>query len=201
MIIGLGHRSGHGKDTVATYMKEWLATMCPEKTVIVQSWAAKLKEMCYDLYKQYGMMDQAFYDTPEGRLLRNVSLPVICKTPVELWVDMGEGIRDCVYEHTWRDYVRDNIKADVIICPDTRKPTELDICNVKIKVTNPRIPNRVGKSIDHELAHYDGWHHEIINDLGYSELRGKANNLCMKLFFPRGYNFHVDFKGTIQEYD
>lgn len=178
VLIGLGHRSGHGKDTVAGYMKEWFEFMRPELKVVIHPWAKKLKEICYDLYKQYGHREPSFYDTPEGRLARNVKLPTLNKTVVELWVDMGEGIRDKVYEHTWRDFVRDNIKADIIILPDTRKPTELEICHYKVLVFNPRIPNREGKSIDHELAGYTGWDYTIDNNMGYSELRGDANGVC-----------------------
>lgn len=182
ILIGLGHRSGHGKDTVANYMKEWFDICRPELKVIKWSWASKLKEICYDLYKQFGMREQEFYDTEEGRSLRNVPLPVLGKTPVEIWIDMGEGIRDKVYENTWRDFVRDNIQADIVILADTRKPTELEICQYKVLVRNPRIPNREGKSIDHELADYQRWDYTIINDLGYSELRGKANMFCMRNF-------------------
>lgn len=180
-IISIGHRSGHGKDTFANYMVEYFQCYVPELKVVKWSWAWKLKLLCYDLYKHHeGCYPPEYYDTAEGREFRNCVIPSLGMTIVELWIKMGEGIRHQVYENTWAEWSRYNVDCDILITADTRKHTETAVSDITIKVVNPRIPNRVGASIDGELQDYP-WQHVIVNDMGYYELRSKAYTLCFDL--------------------
>ena len=184
MIIGLGHRSDNGKDTVANYMIDWIRAMRPELKVDNITWADKLKDICYQLYKHLGLQTREFYDTPEGRALRNVKLPKIDLTPVEIWVKMGTpAVREQVWDDTWISYLLSRqSEYDVIFVPDTRFPNEVEACDYTIKVHNPRKPIREGVSVDCVLKDFDGWDITIINEHGLSELRGQANILADKLF-------------------
>jgi hypothetical protein len=182
MIIGIGHRSGHGKDTVANFMIQWLALHHRELNVKKVSWADKLKDICYQLYSHLGLKEGAFYETEEGRALRNIRLPKINKTPVEIWIDMGTpAVREKVWDRTWIEYVQ-HTPADIIIAADTRFMNEVEACDVTIKVINPRIPRREGKSVDDVLAFYVNWDHYLYNEGEKIELRKNTNLLCQKLF-------------------
>lgn len=171
-----------GKDTVADYMVEWLANMRPALKVKKIPLAWKLKDVCHQLYGHLGLREAEFYDTPEGAALRDQVLLGINKTPVEIWIDMGtSAVREKVWDDTWVEWLKSRTEYyDVIIAPDVRFPNELPACDCTIKVVNPRVPNRIGKSVDDILADAD-WDHTIINDLGYSELRGQANVLIERI--------------------
>lgn len=184
MIIGLGHRSGHGKDTAANYMVEWLYAMRPDLKVRKLSWAWKLKDICHQLYGHLGLQDADFYDTPEGRKHRDIKLPKIDLTPVEIWVKMGTpAVREQVWDHTWIAWVQSQQQYyNLIIPPDTRFPNEIAACDYTIKVDNPRVPIREGVSVDCTLKDFAGWDAVLTNDEGLSELRGKTNDLCQRLF-------------------
>lgn len=165
MIIGLGHRSGHGKDLSGSYMIDFLRENTNLR-VTKLSWAWKLKDICYQLYSHVGLRETDFYDTDEGRALRNIKLPKIELSPVEIWVKMGtNGVREQVWDRTWIEWVcAQQEKYDIIICPDTRFHNEIELCDHTVKITNPRVPNREGISVDEVLADYDGWNYYLIND-------------------------------------
>jgi hypothetical protein len=182
MIIGIGHRSEQGKDTVANFMIQWSAIHQPSVKIMKVSWAKKLKDICHQLYWHLGLKEGDFYETEEGRALRNIRLPKINKTPVEIWIDMGTpAVRNQVWDRTWIEYVK-NIPANIIIAPDTRFMNEIEACDVTIKVANPRIPKREGKSVDDVLKDYNEWNHYIINNKGKEELKKVTDILCEKLF-------------------
>jgi hypothetical protein len=184
ILIGIGHRSDHGKDTVANYMIEWLGFMRPDLEVKKLSWAWKLKDVTHQLYGYLGLREPEFYETPEGRALRHVKLPCINLTPVEIWIKFAtDGVRNQVWDRTWVEWVRaHSLDYDVIICPDTRFHNEIEVCDWTVKVHNPRKPPMQGASSDEYLAGYDGWDFTITNDLGLSELRGRAFDLANHLF-------------------
>jgi hypothetical protein len=184
MIIGIGHRSGHGKDTCAKMILDWCKDKdVPSKNTIYQlSFAWKLKDICYQVYGWAGLREAEYYDTDEGRTARNIPLVALGLTPVEIWVLVGEKFRE-VYPRTWVSWVQNNTTKTVhVICPDCRHPNEMDVVDYAIKVHNPRVVNREGLSIDDMLESWNGWDAEIINDGTLEELREKVNALCSKLF-------------------
>ena len=105
-------------------------------------------------------------------------------TPVEIWITLGTpAIRDAVWPLTWVEWVKAQQKTyDVIVCPDTRFPNEIAACDCTIKIVNPRIPDRQGKSVDHLLDGFANWDFTITNDTGFSELRGQANMIAALVF-------------------
>jgi len=182
-LIGIGHRSDHGKDTLANVMVSTLQ----ESGLRVKKipWAWKLKDICYQLYAHFGLREPEFYETPEGRSVRNVKLPDINLTPVEIWIKVGTpAIRDNVWDSTWVDYLRlsnESKTYDVIVAPDTRFYNEIDVCDYTIKLTNPRIPNREGESVDEILKNYNGWHFNMENDTTLGDLEAKGRMLATLL--------------------
>jgi hypothetical protein len=165
VFIGFGHRSGHGKDTAAAYLRNELLmkTTC---TVKIISFASKLKEIAQQMYGWAGLKDEDHYNA--HREERNIKLEPIGLTPVEIWVLVGEKFRE-IYPPTWLDYVvKGNHNCDVVIIPDVRHPNEVDgiwdVDGQVCKITNPRVADREGISIDDMLAGFDDWDCFFVND-------------------------------------
>lgn len=179
MIIALGHRSGHGKDTFAEIFQEILG----KDKVYIRSWADAVKETAQKLYGHLGLRDRNFYNTREGREIRNFKLPKIDLTPVEIWVKVGEGMRE-IYWDTWKDQLLNYYSSlppdTILIVPDTRHINEADSADYTIRVVNPRVPDRSGLSIDHILQTYD-FHCTIINDGTLEEYKKSINDFIEDL--------------------
>lgn len=127
-ILGLGHYSRTGKDSLANACLASLKEQAPHLRVAKRSFAWKMKEITHELYGWAGLREPAYYDTREGEQLRNVVLPHIGKTPVEIWVAFGTpAIREQVYDKTWIDYLlKSDLNLDVLIIPDVRFPNEAE---------------------------------------------------------------------------
>ncbi len=129
-IIGLGHYSRTGKDTVANRIVEVCESCTSRIKARKVSLAWKLKQIAHELYEWAGIREPEFYETKEGASFRSVPLPALGgKTVVDIWVDLGTpAIRDQVYDRTWIDYVlkSDFGDIDLLIVPDVRFPNEFN---------------------------------------------------------------------------
>ena len=165
-IIGLGHYSRTGKDTFANYYIEYLRYIKPEIKVVKQSLAWKLKQINFELYAWDGMREPEYYETPEGALARDIKLPTLGMTPVEVWVAFGTpAVREHVYDRTWLDYLlRSDLGYDILVIPDIRFPNEAKAVKESggtlIKVVRPGYGPR-NTVADRALLGYDGWDYVI----------------------------------------
>lgn len=194
-IIGFGHRSGHGKDTVAKLFDIEIRTSCPGLRVKRISFADKLKDVTYQLFQWAGIHPPVYYDNHrEARSDKIEALGGI--TIVDLWVLVGEKMR-VVYERTWLDYVlKTDHKAELILVADVRHPNEanaiIDAGGFIYHVDNPRVPKREGHSIDHMLEGFDRFTGKIVNDEGLKELNKKvvpiAQSIIEQWGLKRGKN-------------
>lgn len=162
-IIGLGHYSRTGKDTFANAVVAWFrANSKLSAKKIPFAW--KLKQICHDLYAWDGMREPEFYDTLDGEKFRDIKLPTVGKTPVEIWVAMGTpAIREKVYERTWIDFLlKSDHQCDVLVVPDVRFPNEtsaiLDAGGTLHKVVRPGYGPR-NTVADRALLGYKGWNY------------------------------------------
>lgn len=159
-IVGLGHYSRTGKDTFANALVDWLPKHGMTAKKIPFAW--KLKDICHQLYAWDGLREAAFYDTPDGEKFRDIPLPTIGKTPVELWIAMGTpAVRQNVYEKTWIDYLlRSDHQCDVLVIPDVRFPNEVsairELGGSLHKVVRPGYGPR-NTVADLALMGYGGW--------------------------------------------
>jgi len=180
-FFGFGHYSRTGKDTVALAMK----VIGEEKGLNVQirPFAGKLKAVAHDLYGHLGLKDMDFYNTPRGEEYRDVKLPVINKTPVEIWIELGNLLRD-VYQGTWIDYVMNaNLEGvDIVIIPDVRFPNEVKAIQERggfvCQVTRPGVKPRDSSS-DRALLGFDGWDDYFHNDKGFESINNYARHLLV----------------------
>lgn len=178
LFIGLGHYSRTGKDTFANTLIEELKREAPHLRAIKRPFAWKLKQVTYDLYAWAGVMPPEHYETPEGAKDRDVVLPALGMTPVELWVAFGtKAVRNQVYQATWRDSVlKTKHDADVVIIPDVRFPDEAEAIKetggLLIKIV--RLGYGPRKTVaDRMLLNYDGWDY-VLGNLGLLALKGDA---------------------------
>jgi len=179
-IIGLGHYSRTGKDSLANYLIQDLRSSGLVAKKIPFAW--KLKQICHDLYAWDGLREPEFYDTPDGEKFRDIKLPTIGKTPVEIWVAMGTpAVRNNVYMDTWINFVlKSDHQADVIVIPDVRFPNEIqavrDAGGWLAKIVRPGYGPR-DTVADRALVGYDGWDAVIGGSGKMSELERWALDL------------------------
>lgn len=161
-IIGLGHYSRTGKDTLANSLILSAYERQPGVRVAKRPFAWKLKEICHDLYEWAGLREPEYYDTPEGEKFRDVPLPLLNgMTPVQIWVAFGTpAVRENVYDKTWIDYVLNLSELDILIIPDVRFPNEVKAIRDKggllVKVVRPGYGPRPTVA-DRALVGFDGW--------------------------------------------
>ena len=179
-IIGLGHYSRTGKDTLANYLVTDLRAHGIIAKKIPFAW--KLKDTCHQLYGWSGLKCAEFYDTKDGEPFRDVKLPGLNMTPVEVWVVMGTpAVRNNVYMNTWIDFVlKSDHQADVIIIPDVRFPNEVeairDAGGWLGKIVRPGYGPR-NTVADRALVGFTGWDAVI----GQSGLMGELEQWALSL--------------------
>jgi hypothetical protein len=160
MIIGLGHYSRVGKDTLANFLMECIGEYAPHLKTLKRSLAWKLKEITHELYGWAGLREPAYYE--ENGEARKIKLPVLNMTPVEIWVAFGtKAVRDNVYARSWLDYLlKTDFGCDVLIIPDIRFPNEADAVKAAggklIKVVRPGY-GPLDTVADKALIGYAGW--------------------------------------------
>ena len=127
IIIGLGHTSRTGKDTFANALIDILREMNPKLRVGRKSFASKLKEITHGLYAWAGLESEDYYNNPATEHEREVVLPKLGMTPLDIWVKFGTmAVREQVYDRTWVDYLlKTDHGLDVIIIPDVRFANEV----------------------------------------------------------------------------
>lgn len=160
-IIAFGHRKRVGKDTAAKFLISYLRTNIRGINIQKRGFADKVKDIAFQLYAWAGVMPGNWYEDPKNEHLREVILPKICKTPRQVWIGVGNGLRAAVHEDTWLEYLfQSESKCDLLIIKDLRFPVEANgviarggFCyridrDSQIKVTD---------GADDPLENYDGW--------------------------------------------
>jgi len=177
MIIAIGHRKGVGKDTFAIYLIDKLARegVAAERF----AFADALKDMAHRLWSWAGLKSAKHYETKQGRTEREVILPRLGKTPRQLWIELGNKMRE-IYGETWIEFVLAECRASTStfkIITDLRYPNELENMGkhsaLTVKVQTHRVPN-TDDVADIALQKYAGWDYTINNNGTIGELE----NLC-----------------------
>lgn len=186
--VCLGCYSRVGKDTFGSMLQAEMA-IASERVLGCQINVAKLalayelKTICYMLYKWAGHQEPEYYDTPEGIPFRDVKLPVLNLTPVELWVRFGtHAIRCNVYDLTWvRSLIEVTASADVTIVTDLRFRNECDEFSRHgaffIKVVRPGVSPR-NTIADNAIDENFQWDALVCNDGDLNDLRRKAATMA-----------------------
>lgn len=164
IVIALGHRSRTGKDTLAKFLKNRIIEVNPKLDVKICGFADKLKEACQLIYGWAGVKSGQYYEEhPEER---EIIIPQIGKSVVQLWIDFGEHGR--IYDPMmWVRPMFENPNTDVLIIKDLRNLIECDFVDMydggKYKIEKSDVPHRPN-SIDDNLANYENWTDVFKND-------------------------------------
>ena len=117
-IIGLGYRSGTGKDTVADYIVEQFGF---EKV----PFAYNLKIAAWEAYGHLGVQPPNYYEGPHKEARRKETYGPMGWNIVQFWVHMNTL---CVPEpRHWVDLTLKGMKPDKFyVIPDVRKEIEIE---------------------------------------------------------------------------
>lgn len=147
MIIAFGHQRRRGKDTCAKFLETELRLHNPKFPVKRHSFATSLKQSCHNLYSWAGLKDAIYYENhPEER--ENI-LPLIGKSPRDIWMDFGIACRERVFPDTFAAKVTFdclkiqpsiNIITDLRFHNEYKRIKELDGICVKVIRPDLEIP-------------------------------------------------------------
>ena len=164
--IAFGHRKRVGKDTACRFLISYLRTTGSKKQINKGSFAYELKLMCHRLYGWDGLREPEFYEDPSNEHLREIALLTIGKSPREIWIEVGMGMRD-VYDLTWVDALfYNNSESDILLISDCRFLNECqrikEYGGLVVKIERPDIADTSDEA-DDALNGYDDWDHVIVN--------------------------------------
>lgn len=183
-VVAFGHRSRVGKDTCVKYLSTILSTQGYKVQHI--AFATALKDTCFQLYGWAGLKRAIHYENhPEDR---QVILPLIGKTPVQIWVEVGNALRG-VYENTWVDLaLKTQYKSDFILFSDLRYPNEIVAVEAAggyhFKVNNSRA-TVLDTVADNALQGYADWFGYIMNEGTLHDLNVSIEKLAADLIAKR----------------
>ena len=177
LVVGVGQSSRVGKDTFSDMLAAELRGLVG--WVYRDAFADRLKAHCREAYTWAGLRDRHYYNRrPEER---TVVLPALGKTPVEVWVEVGNALRG-VYSDTWVDllFASYGPHANLVIS-DVRFPNEaksiLDRGGYLVKVTRPSVTVKHGSD---EMIPEDStiWDYRAANDGSLDRLRAQAKRIA-----------------------
>lgn len=179
-ILAFGHQKSVGKDTAAGFVMSYLRSNSKVKRVVKAGFADKLKDVCYQLYKWAGLMPGPWYEeTSDRRLLKEVVLPKLGKSPRQIWIAFGNEVKNAAYLDTWLDYLLQNTAADFLVVSDMRFPNEADRIKTLggrvIKIVRPDIAH-TSDAADDPLLSYNRWDHILVNDSNLGSFYSKVTN-------------------------
>lgn len=166
IIVAFGHKSRVGKDTSAKLLETALR-LAGRRTKKV-SFAAKLKQAAHLMFAWAGLREAAYYETEEGAKARAIKLPSVNMTPVEIWVEVGNKIRE-IYPDTWLNatLLEDANGIDVLIITDLRFPNEGNKVNelggIPVWIQRPDAIE-LNTVSDKALDGWTGWKKIILNN-------------------------------------
>lgn len=179
-VVAFGQQSRVGKDTAAQMLVSMmrLSNRYP-RGVVKAGFAASLKHGAWLLWRQHGLMEAEFYDQQDNQYLRTKALPVIDRTPVELWIAFGQAVRG-IWADTWVEAVLDRKDVDAVVISDLRFANEGERVKLmggwRVKVERPGVTVRHGS--DNEQLEFD---EVIINDGSLRDLHDKIRAMAVRL--------------------
>ncbi len=175
-IVAFGHRKRVGKDTAAKFLISHTRMTYPGLNVRKAGFSDKVKSIACELFCKHGLQAGDFYEEPQNAHLRYERLPGIEKTPVELWIGVGNGLRAATVNSVWYDYLLGNVRADLLVVKDMRFPGEADGIlsqgGLVYRIDRPGV-RQDNDGADDQLVGYDRWSGVITNDGDLNDLHAK----------------------------
>lgn len=173
LIIGLGHRSGMGKDAVGDYLVEMHG-------FVRVAFADALKDVARDL--------SPFLANTLVAGVANIETAKNTDPRIRnLLITLGNSMREHVSREVWVASVVEKIRVQPhpVVVTDVRFPEEVKAIHrlggSLIKVTRPQVAIRENVS-DSALACYTGWDMEIQNNEGLPALYRTVDQVLNRLY-------------------
>jgi len=189
-VIGLGHRKGTGKDTLADMLVEEIRVK-HKLAAVKLSFADGIKDLSFTMFSRYGLLPAEYYEDdreakelPIGGVLGDIS-------PRDIYIKVGQFMRSIDEDYWVTDLFcradamnTHGVYPDVVVVPDVRFPNEFAKFKEEgyplIKVVNPRVPDTSDEA-DDALEGYNEWDHRVINSRSLMVLREMATLLVEEI--------------------
>lgn len=186
MILGIGHESMVGKDTVGMFIIDYLRSNYRQLKIKREGFADNLYDVCYTMYKWAGFQPRQYYvNHPKDK---ETILPLIGKTPRDLLIGHGNACRefdpDC-----WRmPVIREDTRGWLKIITDLRKINEFEGLEKEghflLRVMRPGYESDRDSDVD--LRPYaNRWHATIQNNGDLAGLNRMAITFADTFIIPR----------------
>lgn len=175
-IIAFGYKKRAGKDTSAKFLDSFLRVSRPGLKVKKVSFASKLKDVSFQLFGWAGLQPGIYYETEAGAKVKEVVLPMIGMSPRDIWIGVGNKMRE-VYQDVWIDHaLRGNQGSDIVIVTDLRFANEA----IKVRAQQGLICKIIRDSVPQgtdpaeiDLDSWSEWDFVIINDGTLTDLHAR----------------------------
>ena len=183
-VIGIGYRSGVGKDTMADFLVD-------KHKAVKMSMATPLKELAYELYNHLGVQRADYYEGINKEERRKETYGPNDMNIVEIWVHMNQL---CQVDPTLWVYKTTQLMEQhqakihtpcIFVIPDIRKPIEIEAVKMVggINIWLDRdVPDKPEAGIDKFLKGKEDLFDYHLN-----------NNRCMVEVFSDLDNIYHDF--------
>jgi hypothetical protein len=182
-IVGLGYKKGVGKSTLAKFITTYVRCTRPDINIKELSFAAKLKDICYQIYRWTGLRHGQHYENHRDE--KEIVLPAIGLSPRDIWIQVGNKFRE-VYGTTWIDFALKGVNADILIITDVRFRNEAEAIRKKdgmlIEITRPNILQGTDPA-EVDLDTWTDWDCTIANNYDLASLNIWAEALAKELIY------------------
>lgn len=186
-IIAFGYKKGVGKDTLGKFLMTALRIEAPGLRVQHVSFAEKLKDIAFQLYGWAGL-ERGIYYEGVGRNKKEVILPLIGKTSREIWIGVGNKLRE-FYPNTWIDFALKGVEADILVITDCGFRNEAAAIRkaggLLCKINRDGLPQGTDAR-EVELNSWRDWNFVVNNDSSLEYLNGIAKHLADRLLQHEG---------------
>ena len=178
MLIGIGYKKGHGKDTVASLIKGSMSC-----GVVIRGFAYQLKLITAKMFPSMSTTKLLMDD----REYKEKIIPKYGKSPRQILQEVGVGMRN-VYEDFWVEQLVGSLETDRLwnaIIPDVRFPNEVAWIKkeggILLNVIRPNQVTNDTHISETALDNFDGWDYTIINDGTLDDLKSKVDDFINKV--------------------
>lgn len=180
-IIAFAYRKGVGKDTIGKFIMTHLRCKAPGLKIQHISFADKLKDVCFQLYGWAGLERGIYYETHRDK--KEEVLPLIGKSPREIWIGVGNKLRE-FYQNTWLDFALKGVDADIIITTDCGFRNEAlavrDAGGWLCKIERDGLPQGTDAR-EVELDNWSDWNYIVNNNSTLEHLNDVAEKIAGRL--------------------
>jgi hypothetical protein len=184
IVIGVGGRKQHGKDTLANFAIHRLSEMGFK--VIKRHFADPLKLECATMLAyELDPGNPNYHDRAKDffREMNDVTKKEKYRLLLQFWGT--EFKRGMVCDSYWIDKMRTQLESDaadgvdVVFVPDMRFPNEADLVKAlggyNVRILRPGIDDGDGHASEHALDNYEDWDAVVENESDLEELDRKVS--------------------------